>query len=86
MSDLHPSMGMLLNEMVARFDRWTDQIWEVNVGFTRSEYLECAAMLSRLAVLDEPSPEALAELEKLKVRFRAYRLTLEQHKEEVNHE
>ena len=39
-------------------------------------------MLARLAVLNEPSPEALVELKKLKTKLQTYRLILERHESE----
>jgi len=79
MSKNHPSLDLMLDDMMIRFDHWTDRMWEVEVGFTRTAYLNCAVMLARLAVLDKPSQEALVELKKLRAKFQAYRLILNRH-------
>ena len=61
---------MVHMDMLSKFSTWIDQVCETERGFKLSDLQRIESQIARLSVVDEPSPEALAELARLKDEYK----------------
>ncbi len=65
-------ISLLLSDMFQSFARWTDEACLQEYGFRLSELHEVEQMIARLSILEDPSPDAVAELKRLQEKYRTH--------------